>query len=145
MTALTDLDTTTYLDSSPSAEPTARRLIREIVAVARAIGIEIDPATLPALPHAANGNGSAINGKPAVNGTIEKLEDILVNRVRQRPLTSSMRTDVQNGRTVELEVILGYPLKNAQRLGMDTPILETLYVLVGAIDARNGGRIKAQA
>ena len=35
------------------------------------------------------------------------------------------------------------PLRHAKRLGIDTPILETLWTLVTAIDARNSGEVKA--
>ena len=42
-----------------------------------------------------------------------------------------------------IQAILGYPLTCAKSLGIDTPILETLYVLMSALDARFSGRIQA--
>lgn len=40
-------------------------------------------------------------------------------------------------------MILGVPLRRAKELGIDTPILETLYVVLVAVDARISGRIKS--
>jgi len=118
LTALTDLDTTTYLRSSPFSEPIARRLIREVVAVARGLGMELDVGD-------------------------KSREDTIIELVYQAPLTSSMRSDTHNHRAMEVEAILGYPLTCAKSLGVDTPVLETLYVLMSAIDARFAGRIQA--
>ncbi|KAH8690124.1 2-dehydropantoate 2-reductase family [Talaromyces proteolyticus] len=39
----------------------------------------------------------------------------------------SMLLDLENGRHMELEVILGNPLKLAKELGVDTPIMATVY------------------
>lgn len=46
---------------------------------------------------------------------------------RYRP---SMLLDLENGRPMELEVILGNPLKRAKELGVDAPILSTVYELL---------------
>ena len=45
-----------------------------------------------------------------------------------------MLADVRGGRPLEVEVILGNPLKKARELGVDTPRLEVLYVLTKALD-----------
>ncbi|OKL59571.1 hypothetical protein UA08_05036 [Talaromyces atroroseus] len=39
----------------------------------------------------------------------------------------SMLLDLENGRPMELEVILGNPLKTAKELGVDAPIMTTVY------------------
>jgi 2-dehydropantoate 2-reductase len=93
------LDTTTYLQSSPSAEPLVRRLMAEISAVSRALGIEIDPLEPGVLdPSEAEKYAAAI-------GRQGRLADMLIKRVIDvGPITSSMRTDVQNMRPVEVDV-----------------------------------------
>lgn len=116
-----------------------------MIAVAHGLGIPVDPPR-------------------AEEDQTLGLEDALVARVKIKPLTSSMRVDVQQKRQMEVEVrtlecfvlvdpnwnfiltvqvILGVPLARAKELGMDTPVLETLYVILAAIDARNAGRIQA--
>ncbi|KAF9512531.1 hypothetical protein BS47DRAFT_1345303 [Hydnum rufescens UP504] len=118
LTALTDLDTASYLGSSTWAEPMARRLVHEVVAVAKGLGLELD-----------------------ADGKIR--EDAIIESVKHEPLTTSMRNDTHNHRPMEVEAILGYPLTCAKSLGIDTPVLETLYLLMNAIDGRFVGRIKA--
>lgn len=108
LTALTDLDSTTYLHSSPLADPLARRLMREIVTISRALGIEIDPFEPGVLqPEEANKVAQALNR----NG---RLADALIERViAVGPITSSMRIDVQNGRPVEADVRTDLPFVSA--------------------------------
>ena len=47
---------------------------------------------------------------------------------------SSMQVDRRHGRALEVEAILGEPLRRAQRLGVPTPAIELLYQLVRLID-----------
>ncbi|CAK7568365.1 MAG: hypothetical protein SEPTF4163_006353 [Sporothrix epigloea] len=42
----------------------------------------------------------------------------------------SMMLDLENGRPLELDVILGNPLKVARRLGVETPIMDVVYNLL---------------
>lgn len=49
-----------------------------------------------------------------------------------------MYVDAKEGRHLELDVILGYPMKKANEFGMDVPTLSTLYALLKAIDGRLG-------
>lgn len=44
---------------------------------------------------------------------------------------------------LDFKVIMGTPLRYAKKLGVDTPVLETVYTCVAAIDAKIAGRIKA--
>jgi len=118
LTALTDLDIATHLGTSSFSEQTSRRILREVIAIARGLGMELD----------AGGNSP---------------EDAMMELVHHAPPTNSMRIDAQNRRTMEVEAILGYPLACAKSLGIETPTLETLYVLMNALDARFSGRIKA--
>ena len=67
--------------------PLACRLIKELAAIARALGYEIDPP----------------GGDPANGG--KSLDNIFVDRTRAMPgITTSMRADVQNRKRVEVEV-----------------------------------------
>lgn len=96
LTALTDLDTDTYLTSSPSAEPIARNLMIEMAAISRALGIEIDPHRYY------KDTPEKLTEKQRKQNDGKTVDDMLVDRVRSvGPLTSSMRVDVQNGRALE--------------------------------------------
>ena len=46
----------------------------------------------------------------------------------------SMLVDVLNGRRMEVEVILGNPVRIARELGVEVPRLETLYALLKGLD-----------
>ena len=99
LTALTDLDTTTYLQSSPSAEAVVRRLMAETSAISRALGIEIDPLE-PGVLEASEATKYA-----TAIGSLGRLADTCIKRVMDvGPITSSMRTDIQNGRPIEADV-----------------------------------------
>ncbi|HEX8910942.1 MAG TPA: 2-dehydropantoate 2-reductase [Humisphaera sp.] len=52
---------------------------------------------------------------------------------------SSMQVDRQAGRPLEVEAILGEPLRRARQLGVPTPTLEVLYEMVRSVDP-GGGR-----
>lgn len=65
------------------------------------------------------------------------LIDQLMARVNSYAgIGSSMQTDCKNGRPMEIDVILGFPLKKARQFGMETPVLETLHTLLRAVDFR---------
>lgn len=65
------------------------------------------------------------------------LIDKLVDKILGMPgIGSSMQTDCKNGRPLEIDVILGVPVKKARELGMETPTLEIVYALVKAVDTR---------
>ncbi|KAF8303376.1 6-phosphogluconate dehydrogenase C-terminal domain-like protein, partial [Clavulina sp. PMI_390] len=119
VTTLADVDTAAYLAASPLSELLVRRIMREIILIARGLGIEIDPL------------------EPG------RVADMHVGTIKGiRNTSSSTRTDVKAGRALEYEVIWGYPLKQAKRLGIDVPALETVAILMEAIDARNRGKVK---
>lgn len=103
LTALTDLDSTTYLQSSPGAEPLTRRLMHEIITIARALGIETDPFE-PGIhdPAEAQKIAEGIGRKGRL------ADELITMAVVLGPVGSSMRTDVQNGRPLEADV--GLPL-----------------------------------
>jgi len=109
LTTLSDLDTYAYLTSSPSAPTTARAVMHEVITVAQALGLSV-PITLI---------------------------DVLMDRTAGKRINSSMQFDCQNRRPMEIEVILGTPLRKAKEHGIAVPVLETLYALLTAIDKKN--------
>lgn len=69
------------------------------------------------------------------------LEDDLVDRLIERILGmqgigSSMQKDCIEGRPLELDVILGVPVKKAREFGISTPTLETIFILLLGINKR---------
>lgn len=109
LTTLTLADTHAWLGSSADALPLTRRLMREVIDVARGLGV---PLEYP-------------------------LVDRLMDRIREMPpIGSSMRTDYENGKPMEVDVILGYPVRKARELGIAVPTLETIFILLTAINKR---------
>lgn len=53
---------------------------------------------------------------------------------------SSMQIDYENGKPLEVEAILGEPLRRARRAGIDTPRMQMLYAIVKRMDAENRKR-----
>jgi 2-dehydropantoate 2-reductase len=51
------------------------------------------------------------------------------------PYRSSMQIDRQEGRALEVESILGEPLRQARKAGVKTPRLEMLYEMTRLVDA----------
>ena len=61
-------------------------------------------------------------------------EKIAMTR-RMGTYKTSMQIDRQAGRKMEVEAILGEPLRQAIRAGVSTPLLSMLYRLVRVVDA----------
>lgn len=109
LTTLTLVDTHAWLGSSEDAMPMTRRLMREVVDVARGLGVALEYSLI----------------------------DRLVDRILEMPpIGSSMRTDYENGKPMEVDIILGYPVRKARELGLAVPTLETLFVVLTAINKR---------
>ncbi|KAM0755081.1 2-dehydropantoate 2-reductase [Meredithblackwellia eburnea MCA 4105] len=110
LTAATLCNTKQYLESSESAEITARALIDEMALIARTLGLTIEDEYL----------------------------DSLISRadLRNGGITSSMMMDAKAQRPMEVEVILGAPLRVAKKLGLKTPVLETCTAIISAMDWR---------
>ena len=109
LTTLTLLDTKSWLNSSPDATPLTRRLMREVIDVARRSDVPIEYSLIDRLM-------DKIMGMPGIG--------------------SSMQADYMNAKPMEIEVILGTPVKKARELGMSVPILETLYTVLTALNGR---------
>ncbi|KKY25012.1 putative ketopantoate reductase family [Phaeomoniella chlamydospora] len=116
LTTLTMLDTKSWLTSSSDAIFLTRRLMSEVIDVARRCGVPLE----------------------------YNLTDRLIDKVLAMPvgIGSSMQTDRRNQRPMEVEVILGTPVKRARELGIDTPTLETIYVLLKGIDSSVVGEFR---
>lgn len=109
LTTLTLADTHAWLGSSADALPLTRRLMREVIDVARGLGVPLEYS----------------------------LVDRLVDRIWEMPpIGSSMRTDYESGKPMEVDVILGYPVRKARELGIAVPTLETIFILLTAINKR---------
>ena len=108
LTALTSLGVKTWL-ASPDATMLTRRLMTEVIDVGRACGVPLE----------------------------DKLIDELLTKVDgMGDIGSSMQTDYKNGKPMEVDIILGYPVKKGRELNMSIPTVETLYVLMNAINNR---------
>jgi 2-dehydropantoate 2-reductase len=73
-----------------------------------------------------------------------ELVDVNINNTTSMgPYRSSMQVDRQEGRPMEVEAILGEPLRRARAGGVETPVLEALYRAAQVVDA--GIRIRGGA
>ncbi|KAK3110431.1 hypothetical protein LTR53_015288 [Teratosphaeriaceae sp. CCFEE 6253] len=100
-----------FLASSPAGEKLVGKVMQEVVAISQALGY------------------TAI--------TTAMAEDQMkraTDRTGGKGIEPSMLVDVLNGRRMEVEVILGNPVRVAKGLGVDVPRMETLYALSKALD-----------
>ncbi|KAI1070549.1 hypothetical protein NW752_007667 [Fusarium irregulare] len=109
LTALTLLDTHTWLTSSDLSTPMTRRLMKEVIDVANALDV------------------------PLKYDLIDRLMEKIWS---MQPIGSSMRTDCENGKPMEVEVILGYPVRKGRELGVDVATIETLYAVLLGVNKR---------
>ncbi|SEN56500.1 2-dehydropantoate 2-reductase [Mesobacillus persicus] len=73
------------------------------------------------------------------------LEDGLVSKIIEqsdpaRNHETSMLQDKRNGKPMELESICGYVVKKGKELGVETPVLETIYSLLKLEETKRFGR-----
>lgn len=109
-TTLTFVDTQTWL-ASPEAMEMTKRLMLEVISVGQRCGVPLR----------------------------NELVDVLIARILSLPgIFSSMYVDAKENRNLEIDVILGFPMKKAKEFGMDAPTLATLYALLKAVDGRLG-------
>ncbi|GAB7335500.1 hypothetical protein MBLNU13_g07852t1 [Cladosporium sp. NU13] len=110
LTTLTGVDTQSWL-SQPEAVEMTKRLMLEVISVGQRCGVPLE----------------------------KELVSVLLERIMSLPgIYSSMYVDAKEGRRLEIDVILGYPMKRAKDFGMDVPTLAALYALLKAIDGRLG-------
>jgi 2-dehydropantoate 2-reductase len=107
ITSLTMVDTQTWLKSTPQAIPVTRQLMHEVIDVARKAGAPLK----------------------------EGLVDELFVRILALPgIITSTQKDVKAKNPLEIDVILGVPVRKARELGVPIPTLEVIYTLVAAVD-----------
>lgn len=100
-----------FLASSSIAEKLVKDVMTEVVAIAQAQGY------------------TNVTSEMAWGQLQRALE-----RKGTKGIEPSMLVDVVNGRRMEVEVILGNPIKVAKEVGVEVPRMETLYVLLKALD-----------
>ncbi|KAL4882706.1 ketopantoate reductase PanE/ApbA-domain-containing protein [Aspergillus karnatakaensis] len=113
ITTLTDQDVASWLSSSADAVDYTRRIMGEVIAVAAAVGVELREGLVEELLERVNGLGA---------------------------LRTSMQADREGGRGMEVEVILGTPVRRGRELGVDVSGIEGLYVLLTALNRKILGR-----
>lgn len=109
LTTLTLCTTHSWLNSSPEAAAMTRKLMIQVIDVGRAIGVPLD------------------------HGLTDRLIDKIL---ALPPIYSSMKVDYDCGKPMEVDIILGYPVRKGRELGLDISIAETLYTLLVAINNR---------
>lgn len=85
----------------------ATEIMEEVRAAARSDGVEIDPA----LP-----------------------QDLIQKTLVMGAYKSSMQIDYEEGRPLEVEAILGEPVRRARRAGIPVPKMQMLYAIVRRMD-----------
>ncbi|VUC25725.1 unnamed protein product [Clonostachys rosea] len=109
LTTLTLMDTHSWLSSSDDSTPLTRTIMTEVINVAKALDVPI--------------------GYDLIDKHIGKI-------LSMAPIGSSMRTDYENGKPMEVDIILGYPVRKGRDLGLDVKTIETLFVILTAINKR---------
>jgi len=109
ITTLTGIDTQTWLKSSPEAMLMSRRLMEDVIDVAKRCNARVD----------------------------YELVDMLMDRIlAMNGVYSSTYRDMKAGRPLEIDVIIGTPMRKAREFGMEVPVLSTMYALTAAVDQR---------
>ncbi|KAI2626735.1 2-dehydropantoate 2-reductase [Hypoxylon sp. NC1633] len=109
LTTLTMLDTHSWLSSSADATPMTRKLMTEVIDVARACDV------------------------PIKYSLVDQLMDKIL---AMPPIGSSMQADAKNGKPMEVDIILGYPVAKGRELGLSIPTIETIYIILTGMNRR---------
>jgi 2-dehydropantoate 2-reductase len=67
------------------------------------------------------------------------VQTLLNNTAKMQPYRTSMKIDYDERRALEVEAIVGNPLRKALSLGMDLPQISCLYQQLKFLDAKNRG------
>jgi 2-dehydropantoate 2-reductase len=121
--------TTDRLIATERGRALVEGLMREVIAAARADGADL----------AAEGT----------EGTAEEGISAIISRQIEQTLTmgaymTSMQVDRREGRPLEVESILGEPLRRAREARVETPVLYALYELAGLVGSDAKTQIAAQ-
>jgi 2-dehydropantoate 2-reductase len=98
------------LDAVPEGALLAREIVQEVIAVARASGVEAD-----------------------ARRCLASVADAMAQHRTHKP---SMLQDLLAGRPTEIESINGEVIARARQVGVPVPRTETLYALVRLVEAR---------
>lgn len=72
-----------------------------------------------------------------------ELADQLIEKILKMPgIYSSMHADRVAGRQMEVEMILGTPVRKAKELGLSVPSLDALYALLSALNVHMEAKSK---
>jgi 2-dehydropantoate 2-reductase len=116
--------------SDPDAALLVTRLVREMGALARALGIRIsDRAVLPAATLCAGPESDAVAIVMRIGADYRR------NAPTHR---MSALQDVEAGRPLEVHETLGYACAKAREHGLDLPLLTAFTLLIAAIDRTRG-------
>ncbi len=101
-------------------------LMSEVVTVADAWGQQHSSPTQ---------SGAHIKTKRAL--PLGLIEQMLLNTEKMAPYRTSMKIDYDERRSLELETILGNPMRTAQALDIATPVMKVLYQQLSFLNAVN--------
>ncbi len=111
--------TTTEMMAHPCSRQLAADLMAEVVQAANACGSAIAPdRTLPA----------------------DTIDTMLAHTAAMKPYRTSMKIDYDEGRSLEVEAIVGNPLRAAQKVGVPVPRITMLYQQLKVLDSRSRPR-----
>jgi 2-dehydropantoate 2-reductase len=106
--------TTEAMMANPDTRQLVTALMHEVVTAAAACSAQATPGTPRSLP-------------------VDIVETMLAQTATMKPYRTSMKIDYDEGRPLEIEAILGNPLRAAQGAGVSVPRMEMLYQLLKAI------------
>lgn len=128
LSVITRATTWRYL-LDPASALIVARVVREIGAVATALGIELtDESVLPVAKMCSESESQSVDAVIAAGARFQR------NAPGHR---MSALQDLEARRPLEIEETLGFVLREAKRLGRLVPALELLYGAVSAIDRLN--------
>jgi 2-dehydropantoate 2-reductase len=102
---------TDHILGAPEGSSLVRRAMEEVCAVAAATGHPLSPALI---------------------------DQYIEGTRKAPPYKTSMALDFENGRPLELEVILGNAVRAGRRENVPIPLLETLYALLKMVERKTG-------
>jgi 2-dehydropantoate 2-reductase len=85
-------------------------------------------------------------GRAAGFSLTDDLADMMMERTeKMRPYKTSMLLDFEGKRPMEIEAIVGEPLREAKRLGISAPFLEIIYNFLILVERANQGYFSHQS
>ncbi|RPA97866.1 6-phosphogluconate dehydrogenase C-terminal domain-like protein [Choiromyces venosus 120613-1] len=109
--AATGLDTQSLISSSPEAKEMVVNLLREIVMTAEAMGVKMDPID-------------------------SLIEDHVGWTLKAPPIVPSMLQDARKGAQMEVEVLCENIWRAAEKVGVKTPNIKSIYTILAAMNWR---------